>query len=167
MHAIHSARRTTIEGSVRPAPSRPLPPRSPEWRLTPRETEVLAAMAAGKTNAAIADVLCISRKAVEKHVNSIFSKLLLSGDQARHPRVQAVLIYLVRRPPDPDLSDSDPPARRAATRRMPHPGLAAAPPRPRSGHGGTAPDCRRRPITCRALPRQHAPDHPPEGDDPR
>jgi DNA-binding NarL/FixJ family response regulator len=72
------------------------PPR--QWPLTRRETEVLAAMAAGKTNAAIAEHLVISRKAVEKHVNSIFSKLLLSTRDELHPRVQAVLIYLARGP---------------------------------------------------------------------
>ena len=64
------------------------------WPLTSRETEVLAAMAAGKTNAAIAEFLFISRKAVEKHVNSIFSKLLLSARDEQHPRVAAVLLYL-------------------------------------------------------------------------
>jgi DNA-binding NarL/FixJ family response regulator len=63
-------------------------------RLTPRETEVLGAMAEGKTNAAIADSLVLSRKAVEKHINSIFSKLGLAGDEDAHPRVQAVLLYL-------------------------------------------------------------------------
>jgi DNA-binding CsgD family transcriptional regulator len=67
------------------------------WRLTPRETEVLAEMAVGRTNAAIGEVLFISRKAVEKHVNSIFSKFLLSSDRGLHPRVHAVLIYLVHR----------------------------------------------------------------------
>jgi DNA-binding NarL/FixJ family response regulator len=63
-------------------------------RLTPRETEVLAAMAEGRTNAGIADALYLSRRAVEKHINSIFSKLWLTGDGEHHPRVQAVLIYL-------------------------------------------------------------------------
>jgi DNA-binding NarL/FixJ family response regulator len=51
-------------------------------------------MAEGKTNAAIADALVLSRKAVEKHINSIFSKLGLAGDEDAHPRVQAVLLYL-------------------------------------------------------------------------
>jgi Bacterial regulatory proteins, luxR family len=69
-------------------------------RLTFRETEVLAAMASGMANTAIADSLFISRKAVEKHVNSIFSKLLLTGgDGGQHPRVQAVLFYLTHLQP--------------------------------------------------------------------
>ena len=69
-------------------------------RLTFRETEVLAAMASGMANAAIADSLFISRKAVEKHVNSIFSKLLLTGgDGGQHPRVQAVLFYVTHLQP--------------------------------------------------------------------
>jgi DNA-binding NarL/FixJ family response regulator len=63
-------------------------------RLTPREAEVLAAMAEGQTNAAIAASLFISQKAVEKHINSVFAKLGLSGDQQSHPRVRAVLMYL-------------------------------------------------------------------------
>ena len=64
------------------------------WPLTSRETEVLAAMAAGKTNAAIAEFLFISRKAVEKHVSAIFYKLVLNTRDEWHPRVAAVLLYL-------------------------------------------------------------------------
>jgi DNA-binding NarL/FixJ family response regulator len=63
-------------------------------RLTPREREVLAAMAQGHTNAVIAKQLYLSVRAVEKHINSIFSKLGLTGDQESHPRVRAVLLYL-------------------------------------------------------------------------
>jgi DNA-binding NarL/FixJ family response regulator len=63
-------------------------------RLTPREREVLAAMAQGHTNAVIATQLYLSIRAVEKHINSIFSKLGLTGDQESHPRVRAVLLYL-------------------------------------------------------------------------
>lgn len=63
-------------------------------RLTPREREVLSGMAQGRTNAAIAETLVLSQRAVEKHINSIFAKLDLTGDQQRHPRVQAVLLYL-------------------------------------------------------------------------
>jgi DNA-binding NarL/FixJ family response regulator len=63
-------------------------------RLTPRELEVLGAMAEGQTNAAIASFLFISQRAVEKHINSVFAKLGLSGDQQSHPRVRAVLMYL-------------------------------------------------------------------------
>jgi DNA-binding NarL/FixJ family response regulator len=63
-------------------------------RLSPREKEVLAAIAEGRTNAAIAHQLVISQHAVEKHINSIFAKLGLSGDQHSHPRVRAALMYL-------------------------------------------------------------------------
>lgn len=66
-------------------------------RLTPREREVLAAMAQGRNNAAIAETLVVSQRAVEKHINSIFSKLDLTGEQQLHPRVQAVLLYLAER----------------------------------------------------------------------
>ncbi len=51
-------------------------------------------MAAGRTNNSIAEQLFLSTRAVEKHINSIFSKLGLTGDQQAHPRVRAVLLYL-------------------------------------------------------------------------
>jgi DNA-binding NarL/FixJ family response regulator len=63
-------------------------------RLTRREQEVLAAMAEGHTNSVIAEKLYLSSRGVEKHINSIFSKLGLTGDQQAHPRVRAVLLYL-------------------------------------------------------------------------
>jgi DNA-binding NarL/FixJ family response regulator len=68
-------------------------------RLTPRELDVLEVMAQGHTNSAIADELVLSVRAVEKHINSIFSKLDLSGDQSTHPRVRAVLLYLAEESP--------------------------------------------------------------------
>lgn len=66
-------------------------------RLSPRERQVLALIAEGRTNAAVAQQLVLSQHAVEKHVNSIFSKLNLSGDQELHPRVRAALMYLAGR----------------------------------------------------------------------
>jgi len=69
-------------------------PRSPiEW-LTPREREILGEMAQGKSNAAIASTLVLSERAVEKHINSIFSKLHLSEERDINRRVKAVLVYL-------------------------------------------------------------------------
>jgi DNA-binding NarL/FixJ family response regulator len=62
--------------------------------LSPRELVVLGAIAQGRTNAAIADALVLTRHAVEKHINSIFTKLGLSGDSVSHPRVTAALLYL-------------------------------------------------------------------------
>lgn len=62
--------------------------------LTPREREVLGEMAQGKSNAAIADSLVLSERAVEKHINSIFSKLHLSEERDVNRRVAAVLVYL-------------------------------------------------------------------------
>jgi len=67
---------------------------SPLNRLTPRELEVLAEMAKGLNNAAVADELFISQRSVEKHINSIFAKLDLSPEESTHRRVQAVLLYL-------------------------------------------------------------------------
>jgi DNA-binding NarL/FixJ family response regulator len=63
-------------------------------RLSPRDRQVLALIAEGRTNAAVAQQLVLSQHAVEKHINSIFSKLNLSGDQELHPRVRATLMYL-------------------------------------------------------------------------
>jgi DNA-binding NarL/FixJ family response regulator len=68
--------------------------RSPLARLTPRETEILGEMAQGKNNAAIAGALVLSERAVEKHINSIFSKLNLSEEVDTHRRVKAVLLFL-------------------------------------------------------------------------
>jgi DNA-binding NarL/FixJ family response regulator len=66
----------------------------PLRRLTPREREVLALMAEGRTNAGIAARLVVTEKAVSKHINNIFTKLDLyrGGDDNR--RVLAVLTYL-------------------------------------------------------------------------
>lgn len=67
---------------------------SPLSVLTPRETEIISEMAQGKTNAAIAATLFLTERAVEKHINSIFSKLSLSGERDVHRRVKAVLLFL-------------------------------------------------------------------------
>jgi DNA-binding NarL/FixJ family response regulator len=66
-------------------------------RLTPREREVLAEMAQGKNNAAIAAALVLSERAIEKHANSIFSKLGLSEERDLNRRVKAVLLYLAEK----------------------------------------------------------------------
>ncbi|WP_217208309.1 response regulator transcription factor [Streptomyces sp. AC550_RSS872] len=66
----------------------------PLHRLTPRERDVLALMAQGCTNAAIAQQLYISRSAVEKHTNAIFDKLGLTGTTGYSRRVLAVLRHL-------------------------------------------------------------------------
>lgn len=63
-------------------------------RLTEREREVLAIMATGASNAAIADQLFISPRSVEKHISSIFTKLDLEPSDETHRRVQAVLLHL-------------------------------------------------------------------------
>ncbi len=62
--------------------------------LTPREREVLALMAEGRTNAAIADRLFVNPGTVEKHVTNIFAKLGLTETETDHRRVLAVLAYL-------------------------------------------------------------------------
>ncbi len=63
-------------------------------RLTPREREVLEAMAEGLSNAGIADKLVISGGAVEKHISNVFQKLDLEPGEGAHRRVLAVLAYL-------------------------------------------------------------------------
>ena len=68
----------------------------PLSRLTPRETEVLALMAEGRSNAGIAETLVLTVGAVEKHIQNIMSKLELPLTAADHRRVLAVLRYLER-----------------------------------------------------------------------
>jgi DNA-binding NarL/FixJ family response regulator len=63
-------------------------------RLTPREHEVLALMAQGRSNGAIATALVVSEKAVNKHIGSIFTKLDLPLAPDDHRRVLAVLQFL-------------------------------------------------------------------------
>ena len=63
-------------------------------RLTPRESEVLGLMAEGRSNAAIAQRLVVTEKAVSKHINSIFIKLDLYRGSDDNRRVLAVLAYL-------------------------------------------------------------------------
>jgi DNA-binding NarL/FixJ family response regulator len=84
--------------------------RSPLTELTPRELEVLAAIAEGKSNAAISDGLVLTKRAVEKHINSIFLKLNLSHSETAEevsPRVKAALLF---------LAETDLPAGHAARR---------------------------------------------------
>jgi len=70
---------------------------SPLDRLTPREREVLEEIAQGKNNAGVAASLVLSERAVEKHINSLFSKLGLTEEPEVHRRVKAVLLYLAER----------------------------------------------------------------------
>ncbi len=68
--------------------------RSPLRYLTVREGEILGEMAQGKTNAAIGSTLGVSERAVERHINSIFSKLGISEEANVNRRVKAVLLFL-------------------------------------------------------------------------
>ena len=68
--------------------------RSSLAELTPRERDVLAEMAAGKSNKAIAESLVLTKRAVEKHVNSIFMKLGLAQSEDVSKRVKATLMFL-------------------------------------------------------------------------
>ena len=67
--------------------------------LTPRERDVMAAVAQGKNNSAIAAALFLTERGVEKHINAIFSKLGLSEEKDVHRRVKAALIFLAEEPP--------------------------------------------------------------------
>ncbi len=75
-----------VEARTRPA--------SPIERLTDRELEVMTEIAKGKSNAAIADSLFLSERAIEKHINSIFTKLDLLPEKETNRRVRAVLLFL-------------------------------------------------------------------------
>jgi DNA-binding NarL/FixJ family response regulator len=68
--------------------------RSPLAELTPRERDVLAEMAEGKSNAAIAESLVLTKRAVEKHINAIFMKLGLADSEDVSKRVKATLMFL-------------------------------------------------------------------------
>ena len=76
---------------------------SPLAELTEREREVLSHMAQGKNNAAIAEALFLTERAVEKHINSLFHKLGLTEEPNVHRRVMAVLAFLRETEPTPDL----------------------------------------------------------------
>jgi len=71
-------------------------------QLTPRERELLAEIATGKSNGAIADSLFLTKRAVEKHVNAIFSKLDLPETEDVSRRVKATLIFLAEEGGDLD-----------------------------------------------------------------
>jgi len=63
--------------------------------LTPREREILALIAEGRSNTSIAESLEITKRAVERHINGIFAKLDLPGDGDVNRRVKATLLYLL------------------------------------------------------------------------
>lgn len=72
---------------------------SPLTELTPREVEILAYVARGYSNQAIADELVLTKRAVEKHINAIFLKLQLTTSLDISRRVTAALIYLANHDP--------------------------------------------------------------------
>ena len=65
--------------------------------LTPRERVVLAEVAAGRSNAGVAEALFLSQAAVEKHVTAIFRKLGMTAAAGRHRRVDAALLFVRQR----------------------------------------------------------------------
>ena len=67
---------------------------SPMAQLTPRERDVLQQVAMGRNNSGIAAALFLTERAVEKHINAIFSKLDLAEEPDVHRRVKAALVYL-------------------------------------------------------------------------
>jgi DNA-binding NarL/FixJ family response regulator len=70
---------------------------SPLASLTAREREVLDQIAQGKSNAAVAEALFLTERAVEKHINALFAKLGLVAEPDINRRVKAVLLYLAAR----------------------------------------------------------------------
>jgi DNA-binding NarL/FixJ family response regulator len=67
---------------------------SPLRELTDRELEILSMIAEGRSNAAIADELVVTKRAVERHINAIFLKLGLRDSEDVSRRVKAALLYL-------------------------------------------------------------------------
>lgn len=76
-------------------------------QLTRRQQEVLALMARGLSNPAIARELVLEEKSVENHINAIFNQLGVSHDPSGHPRVRAVLTYLRLARPSPTTGVGD------------------------------------------------------------
>jgi DNA-binding NarL/FixJ family response regulator len=74
-------------------------------RLSPRENEILIEMAHGDSNAAIGTTLGMTKRAVEKHINSIFAKLAMPPTVDTSRRVRAVLLYLAESDPVRSASD--------------------------------------------------------------
>lgn len=85
---------THIDRAIVDSVIRPRSTPSPLDDLTPRELEVLAEIAEGKSNAAIAAHLVLEKRTVEKHIGAIFTKLALPPEDVASRRVQAVLLYL-------------------------------------------------------------------------
>ena len=85
--------RSQRRGRPRGGPVARRPPRR-STELTPREVEVLAAIAQGKSNGAISESLVLTKRAVEKHINSIFLKLGLTDAEDVSKRVKAALLFL-------------------------------------------------------------------------
>lgn len=83
---------------------------SPLGQLTKREREVLAGVAAGKSNAAIAESLFLTKRAVEKNINSIFAKLDLTDDNNVSRRVRAALLFLAEPDAEAGSDGTDPQA---------------------------------------------------------
>ena len=69
---------------------------TPLEELTPRELEILALIAEGRSNTAIATTLVVTKRAVERHINAIFRKLELEESEDVSRRVTAALLYLTR-----------------------------------------------------------------------
>jgi DNA-binding NarL/FixJ family response regulator len=78
--------------------------RSKIEQLSARELETLALVAEGRSNADIAEVLVLTKRAVEKHVNAIFAKLELGDPDHVSRRVKAALVYLADRGVHPSSS---------------------------------------------------------------
>jgi DNA-binding NarL/FixJ family response regulator len=80
--------------------------RSPLRQLTPRELEILREVATGRSNAAIARDLVVTKRAVERHINSIFAKLRLPDESEASRRVAATLVFLAHGEPGPSGRES-------------------------------------------------------------
>ena len=99
--------------------------------LSERERDVLALMAEGLSNAAIADRLVVSVKTVESHIANIFSKLGLHDEPGGHRRVLAVLAALRHEGDEPtELGQASGSPERKAVRGHRHPDLDYAVPGP-------------------------------------
>jgi DNA-binding NarL/FixJ family response regulator len=95
IHTVHAGGSVVDPKIVEPLMlSRGSDERSPLADLTPREREVLAHIAEGQSNAAIAESLFLTKRAIEKNINAIFLKLNLAGEEDVSKRVKATLMFL-------------------------------------------------------------------------
>jgi DNA-binding NarL/FixJ family response regulator len=97
IHEVAAGRSYLDPGLVGPILSSQGPPDGRLAKLTPREYQILALVAEGRSNSAIAEATGVTKRAVERHINAIFTKAGITEDASVNRRVQITLAYLQAR----------------------------------------------------------------------